>query len=109
MEQDEKLRDRFRALSDEEAPFTPAFPNALIDRHARVVYVMLPWYSARGIARTGAVAACMILALVAGLVWGVGTGLAASRIQDGTKRTEPLPLTMMRAAPVRKALTVLSR
>lgn len=60
------------------------------------------------VARVAAMAATIVLTLCVGLLWGVGTGFAAAQIQDGTRRAEPLPLAMVRTAPVRKALSALS-
>jgi hypothetical protein len=61
-----------------------------------------------GVAKLTAMAASIVVTLGIGLIWGVGTGLAAAQIQDGTKRAEPLPLAMMRTTPVRKAISALS-
>jgi hypothetical protein len=65
-------------------------------------------FGGRRLAKVLAFAACTVLVLGIGLVWGVGTGLAAAHVQDGSQRPEAFPLAVIRNMPVRKALTALS-
>jgi hypothetical protein len=65
-------------------------------------------FSGRRLAKMLAFAACTVVVLGIGLVWGVGTGLAAAHVQDGSQRPEAFPLAVIRNMPVRKALTALS-
>ena len=111
MDNDEDLKARFRALAGEDAAASAEFPRERLDAYRdfeRMQRMRGGSKVVRALAVVGASAIAAVLLLAVGLVWGVGTGLAATQVQDGAHRRQSLPLAMVRSTPVRTALAAIS-
>jgi hypothetical protein len=109
----EPLREEWiRALRDDEMP-SPTVEDAVI--HVLTRHKVLGEMPDRGRVVTGplhagrwiGLAAAALCVLAVGMIWGIGTGVAAVHAEAAGRGDRSLPLAVIRAIPIRNALGAL--
>jgi hypothetical protein len=86
MQNDDDLRERFKALAREDAAAAPAFSRVVQD-HAEVRTPR--WRSSlRPLAGVAVSVAAVVVALVLGMAWGTNTGYASARVEGQRERSD---------------------
>lgn len=83
---DDDLKDRFRAMADEDASAAPEFSRARIEAQFRAEHGRRAWSSARNLAVAGASVVAALAVLTIGLVLGANTGYASARVEGERER-----------------------